>query len=84
MRSMAAIHSVGDECLAVHDAVHVPALVVVVVERLEVDVARMRIGAGETREIRQPNAGSHGDGGPSFDAKMVEPVSGARQRPEIR
>ena len=67
-----------------HRALDVPTLVIVVVERLEVDVARVRIDPGQCREVGQPHARADRDRGPTFDTKVVESISRARQRTRDR
>src|SRR5215213_10399310 len=53
---VASVLRVDDERLRVKRARDVPAFVIVVVERLEIDVVRARLDAGELRDFGQPNA----------------------------
>src|SRR4029078_4270459 len=78
-----AVLSVDDQRLGVHRALDVPALVIVVVERLEVDVARIGGHADVAREIGQPNAGSDGDRRPALDAEVFEAALAAGQLLEL-
>src|SRR5579871_3539742 len=71
--------AVDDQCLRVQRAVEVPALVVSVVERLEIDVARLGQQARPARQLGQLHARPDGDGRPSLDAEMFEAQLGPRQ-----
>src|SRR5262249_35493713 len=66
-----AVHPVSDEGLRVEGAGEIPAFVVTVVERLEVDVLGFGLGLDELGEIAEADAGPGGDRGPALDAVVV-------------
>ena len=77
------VETVGDHSLLVHRALDVPALVVVVVERLEIDVMRLRIGANEASQLTERNAGPGLDRRPPFDTVMIHAIGNLRKLPQI-
>src|SRR5689334_21343620 len=66
-----------------HGALDVPALVVIVVERLKIDIVRTAIDSRESSEIREPHTGTRCDGGPTFHAEMVHAVPDPREAREV-
>ena len=73
-----AVLGVNDERLRVHRALDIPALVIVAVERLKVDVARPRLDAGELGEGPEVGSAREGD---AHDHR--DPESGATGRSEL-
>src|SRR6185437_12353749 len=74
-----AVLAVDDQCLRVQRAVEIPALVIRVVEGLEIDVARLREQAGPARQLGEWHARADRDGRPPLDAEVLEAQLGPRE-----
>ena len=79
----AAIHCIRNERLWVHRACHVPALVVVAVEGLEVDVLRVGRDSGGTRQVADAHAHPLRASVPTLDAVVIHPLRRARELEQI-
>src|SRR5436309_15065563 len=77
------IHGVGDQRLWMHRARHVPALVIVGIERLKIDVMGVAGRSGEARELADSDANPLRAGIPSFHAKVVDTLRDAWQLREV-
>src|SRR5437868_1887093 len=69
---IATVHRIRYQRLVMHGAVHVPTLMIVGVERLEVHVLRVVRDTGGARQLADAHADPLGAGRPSFDAVMVD------------
>src|SRR4029078_13198317 len=78
-----AVHPVRDEGLGMHRALHVPALVIPLVETAEVDELRVVGGPGSASEIADAHARPGGSRVPPLDAELVDLLRAARQLHEI-
>src|SRR6185295_20417862 len=78
-----AIQPIRDDRLLVHRALDVPALVVVVVKRLEIDVACFGIGLNEARQLREWNSRPGLHRRPTLDAVVIDSVRYLREALQI-
>jgi len=73
------IETIRDDRLWMHRALDVPALVIIVVERLKIDVTRGTLRTGETREVAESHASPLFNGGPSFHAVVIHSLGKSRE-----
>src|ERR1043165_2421563 len=74
---------VDDERLRMQRTLDIPALVIAVVERLEVHELRPRLYARDPRDLAQCHARASRHSGPSLDTEVVQLVADAWERREV-